>query len=125
VGALSVRLARAAPQQFPETWIVPRVESYVRNVVAMARGCAARGVRFVAVLQPDAEHIVGYARFRELAIARLRASGVDVIDGATLVPLESEHYLDGIHLTGEGNRLVAGAMAARLDALMRSAGGEG
>ena len=124
VGALSVRLARAAPQQFPESWIGPRVESYVRNVEAMARACAARGARFVAVLQPDAERIVGYARFRELAITRLRASGIDVIDGATLVPLESEHYLDGIHLTGEGNRLVAGAMASQLDALMR-AGGEG
>lgn len=125
VGDLSVRLAGAAQNEFSEPWIAARVESYVRNVEAMARACAARGVRFVAVLQPDAEGIAGYVRFRELASVRLRGAGVEVIDGATLVGLRPEHYLDGVHLTGEGNRLVAGALASRLDALMRASGGGG
>jgi len=82
----------------------------------MTAACAARGVRFVLVLQPERDVTPPYRRFRKLAMKRLRAAHVETIDGGRLQGLEARHFLDDVHLTSDGNRQLATEVAARIPA---------
>lgn len=104
----------AAAEATPRGGAARRAPLYARNVLAMAADCRARGVRFVVVLQPERDGAPGYRRFRELVMTRLRGEGVEPLDAARIAGLEAVHFVDQVHLTAEGTRLVARHVAARL-----------
>jgi hypothetical protein len=106
--------AHAGPRRSRGERITARATAYARNVLAMSAACRARGVRFVAVLQPDRDQAPDYRRFRELALEALRGGGLNPIESSAIAGLQRTHFLDEMHLTAEGTRLIAGAIASRL-----------
>lgn len=110
--ALTPGLASA---RMPDEAIAERAAIYVRNVHAMAVESAERGVRFVAVLQPELFRAEAYRRFREEALTRLRELDVDVLDANEFEGLlKGRNFLDPVHLRSEGNRLLAEELARYL-----------
>jgi lysophospholipase L1-like esterase len=130
----------AAP---PPGFLDPIVEQYVANMRRLRDVARARGGGFLVVLQPELGRLargpspvgpaaptdfdVGdrywlhfpqlYAEFVTRAAARLAGHGIDVLDGATLVP-DPAAYLDPVHLNVAGHDRLARQLAPHVDRVL-------
>jgi hypothetical protein len=123
-----------APLPTAEQWAEAVLDTFVDNLERMHAFARGRGARFLAVLQPellgkrrlsDAERSLGtdeqagaaYRRFAARARAALTARGVPCLDlnvAADFVESRETLFLDQVHLSAQGNALVARAVQQAL-----------
>lgn len=102
-----------------ESDIARAAKAYARNESMMAAVAAARGARFLCVLQPVSGSntpkflVRGYERFRADAKAALAKEGVPVLDLAEEPPARFS-FVDGMHLDAAGSAAAADAVARRI-----------
>ncbi len=108
---------------FPPTDVA---KVFAQNMLKIDKVASAVDARFISVLQPEIfldsqgnqvenpEHDY-YKECRDAIKVELKRSGVEVVDINELqIGLRREHYLDNVHLTGEGYRLLATFLAKHL-----------
>ena len=103
-----------APGRPTEEEVEGRLAPYLRNVLGMQAACRAKGCRFLLVIQSERQADPAYRAFASRATRAVLEAGGEALDAATLEDLRPGHFLDDVHLTVEGNTLVAKSIAGRV-----------
>ncbi len=89
---------------------------FIRNRKIIDRIATALGIESCTILQPDIASLEserrglqhGYTIFRSEVLRRANEEGMVIFDaGTSPSPLQAEHFTDDIHLSDDGNRVLA------------------
>lgn len=110
--------------EMPDDPLEPRIRNYSANVLQMESLCQARGIRFLAVLQPQRPNQWRYAeyytkrynQFIESAAGAFSEAGIDYLSLHAAAEIQKDHFFPGddVHFNAAGAEAAADLIAARI-----------
>lgn len=110
--------------EMPADPLEPRIRNYSANVLQMESLCQARGIRFLAVLQPQRSNEWRYAeyynkrynQFIESASGAFSKAGIEHLNLHAAAEIQKKHFFPGddVHFNAAGAESIADLIAAQI-----------